>query len=543
MTCPVTILTTLMICVCISASLGASGTADRRAVIDAEKYLDRSLGDCGFQKAIDAAGGAGGGIVQLPPGRFTMERYLYLRSGVMLKGKGRRTILATGRSETLAALETDAPQGVSEVRLTSRPGGLKPGMLVFLWPDSEGERRGETLYYKVKEIRERTILIDKPNKHALLLKNRPHVSWGLHTYTTAPLVKGSREIKVAHPELLAPGHAVKLTGKGDMWNHHFNVVTDIEGDTLALERPLTIEGKESLVQHAFAMITADGEKNIGVSDLVIEGWIGRENPRWVGLDFCLGAIHTARCDDIEIRNVEVRKWHSDGVSIQAGKNALIDNCATINCYGWGFHAGTTFTNAEFTNLKSIGSGRDGFYYCWRCKNVNVRNSLIAESRGSGIGGMGDPGDRELTVEGNTIERNGRAGILINGGGEDSQSVIRNNTIRDNSRAKRGDWAGIAIYPSGEKAQGYLIEGNTIASTLPDPTQLIGIEERNGDPVKAEVWSAGEKVTRERIADRNTIRGNKFNGHSTSDIVLAGPRSTATDNGEAKVISKRLTSPD
>lgn len=530
-----TLLAGMLVLACAASAAAQQATRPAKAAIDAAKYLDTSLADCGFQKAIDAAAAAGGGVVQLPAGRFVMERYLYLRSGVTVRGKGAKTVLAIGRGEQLRQLSADVAKGATEIPLAGEPTDLAPGMLVFLWPDSDAERRGETLYYKVKEIRGRVIVIDKPNKFALLLKNRPHVSWGLHTFITSPAVKGQRSITVAQPEMLKAGDAIKLTGKGDMWDHHFNVITAIEGGTVTLDRPLTIAADQSLVQHGFAMITADGEKNIGVADLAIEGWADRDMPRWVGLDFVFGAIHTVRCDNIEIRNVHIRNWHSDGVSIQAGTGAVVDGCSATNCYGWGFHAGTTFRDAEFINLRIIGSGRDGFFYCWNNTNVNVRNSLISGSRGSGIGGMGDPGDRKCTIEGNTIERNGLAGILINGGGGDSGSVIRNNIIRDNSSRVPGAWPGIAIFPSGERAQGYLIEGNTVTSTLAEPTQMVGIEERNGDPVRAEVWSGGKKVTRDRIADGNTIKGNKFSGHRTADIIIMGSRTTAADNGQAKVI--------
>jgi len=512
-------------------------TSPTGVLIDGGKYLDRTLADCGFQKAIDAAAAAGGGVVQLPAGRFVMERYLYLRSGVAVRGRGGRTVLAVGKAETCRGLAADVAKGATEIPLAGEPAGLKAGMIVFLWPDDEGERRGATKYYKVREINGRTIVIDKPSEYPLLLKDGPHVSWGLHTYITGPAVKGRRTISVAQPELLKAGYAIKINGKGDVWDHHFNVVTAVEGNTLRLERPLTVEAREGLVQHGFAMITADGEKNIGVSDLVIEGWKGRPNPRWVGLDFVLAGIHAVRCDGIKITNVEIRNWHSDGVSIQKGADAVIDHCSAVNCYGWGFHSGTTFRDAEFTDLKMLGNGKDGFYYCWYNTNVNVRRCLIAGNAGYGIGGMGDPGDRRCMVEANTIERNGLAGIRINGGGEDSGSVIRGNVIRDNSRARPGAWPGIAIYPSGERAQGYLIEKNTITGSPENPTQRVGIEERNGSPVRAEVWSGGKLVTRQRIADRNVIRGNRFAGHESADIIVTGPQTVVRDNGRAKVVRR------
>jgi hypothetical protein len=508
-------------------------------VVDAAEYVDPALGDCGLQQAIDAAAAKGGGVVQLPAGRFVMERYLYLRSGVTVKGQGAktRTVLAVGKGETRADISADVPAGATEIPLADEPTGLEPGMLVFLWPDETAYHQGRVPYFKVSAVSGKTVVLDKPVERAIPRDQHPWASWGLHTYLTRPASIGDHRITVAQPGLLKPGYAVWMTGRGDQWGHHFNVVVSVEGDTVTLDRALTIDAKaDSLVQHGFAMLTADGEKNIGVIDLEIEGWEGKRLPRWVGLDFCLAGIHTVRCDDVTVRNVTIRRWHSDGVSIQRGKNAVVDHSSVIDCRGRGFHPGTTFDSAEFTNLRSIRNGLDGFYYCYNNTNVNLRNSLIEGNHGHGIGGLGDPGDRRAIIEHNVIADNGLSGVEINGGGDDSGTVIRDNVIRDNSRLKAGEWAGVAIYPTGEPAEGYVIEGNTFQSTLDEPTQTVGVEERNGDPVRAEVFTGGRRTV-DRIADHNVIRDNKYSGMKTADVVVVGPATQVSEADGVKVVRK------
>src|SRR5204862_283845 len=49
--------------------------------------FDRSLPDCGIQKAIDALGAQGGEVV-LPAGRFELLRALLLPSNISLRGQG-----------------------------------------------------------------------------------------------------------------------------------------------------------------------------------------------------------------------------------------------------------------------------------------------------------------------------------------------------------------------------------------------------------------------------------------------------------------------
>jgi hypothetical protein len=95
---------------------------------------------------------------------------------------------------------------------------------------------------------------------------------------------------------------------------------------------------------------------------------------------------------------------------------------------------------------------------------------------------------------------------------------------------------VAIYPTGEPAEGYVIEGNTFQSTLDEPTQTVGVEERNGDPVRAEVFTGGRRTV-DRIADHNVIRDNKYSGMKTADVVVVGPATQVSEADGVKVVRK------
>ena len=508
----------------------APAQADEPLMVDAKAFIDPALPDCGIQKAIDSLPKTGG-VVVLPEGTFVLERYLYLKSGTMLRGQGEKTILHVGRPEQRRNV-TARVRGIAEVPVEGDLTGLKPGMIVFAWRYLNPGFAGYIREYRVKEVQGQVVVLHEPSTYELLPANKAQLSWGLTTALAAPAVRSARTIEVEHPDLFKPGDAIAFSGKGDLWDHHFNVITAIDGNTLTLERTLTVASDAgALVHHAYCLITADGEKNIGVEDLVIQGWESEEKPRWGG--FNLGGFHTVRCDNITLKNVTVQDWNGDAISIQSGKEARVENCAVLRNRGRGFHPGTNFTNAEFVNCKAIGNDGDGFYYCWHNNNVNLRNSLIKDNRNNGVGGLGNPGDRKCIVEGNTIEGNARAGVEINGG-MSSGSIIRNNIIRDNSRSKPGSWPGIAIYATAEDAQDYLIEGNTVESTLETPTQWIGIEERNGDPVKREIERKGKKVEVTKLADRNRIVKNTVKGHKTADILAVGPNTVVEGNGDAVV---------
>ncbi|MCM8828793.1 MAG: hypothetical protein NC902_05865 [Candidatus Omnitrophica bacterium] len=66
--------------------------------IDACKYLNINLPDCGFQKAIDDCSASGGGTVKIPEGVFKITRGLVLKNNVSIEGKGiDKTIFVQGR--------------------------------------------------------------------------------------------------------------------------------------------------------------------------------------------------------------------------------------------------------------------------------------------------------------------------------------------------------------------------------------------------------------------------------------------------------------
>ena len=533
---PMAGLSALVACAAVMGWPRAAEAAEAatRPCVDAGAFLDRSRADCGFQKAIDSLP-PGGGVVLLPEGRFVLERYLFLKSGTTLRGRGKKTVLAVGRPETRRRVARDLKSGSMEVPMEGDLAGLEPGMVVYAWRFRVPGWMGHIKPYRVKEVRGQTVVTTKPVRCELLRRNEAQLSWGLTTALAAPAAKGEKSIQVEHPQLFRPGYALAFSGKGDIWNHHFNAIAAIDGNALILERPLGVSAdKGTLVHHAYCMVTADGQKNIAVEDLVVQGWPGDEKP--VVGRFYFSGIHTVRCSGVAVRNVQVRDWQADGVSIQAGRNCRVEHCIAVRNRGHGFHCGTGFQDAEFAHLTAIGNGGDGFYYCWHNVRVDVRHCTLSDNHGHGVGGLGNPGDRHNTVEHNTIERNGRAGVCINGG-KVSGNTIRHNVIRDNSRAKPGQWPGIALFASTEDARSYTIENNTIESTLDPPTQWVGIEERHGTPIRREKQRDGKTIIETRIADENTIRQNTLAGHRTADIILIGPMTVCEGNRAAKTVRK------
>ena len=224
----------------------------------------------------------------------------------------------------------------------------------------------------------------------------------------------------------------------------------------------------------------------------------------------------------------MRDWPSDGISLQTGKGCRVSKCIVTGCLGNGLHPGTGLSQSRFEE-NHVSENGAGLYFCWHNRQHVVRKNLILRNRGAGIAGLGNPGDRENLIEENVIADNGGPGIEINGGMR-SGNVIRRNLIENNSQAQPGKHPGVALRLGGG-SRDYTIEGNTIRDTQKSPTQVVGVEEKDG--------SYRGKPTH---ADENLIRDNVFSGHRKADVLLTGPATRCERNGEATVRREPVTEP-
>lgn len=99
---------------------------NRQATIDAAKFFDPAKPDCGIQAAIDALPPQGGEVV-LPEGEFIIRKSLRLRSGVLLRGQGAKTILALPSPLVHAKLTQPIREGDTEL-VVDDASGFTPGM-------------------------------------------------------------------------------------------------------------------------------------------------------------------------------------------------------------------------------------------------------------------------------------------------------------------------------------------------------------------------------------------------------------------------------
>jgi hypothetical protein len=496
---------------------------------------DRSAPDGGIQAAIDGRSRAGGGVVQLPAGEFALTRYLFLRNGVTLRGAEDGTTILTvanpPRQRRLLALDKAAATAAVEGDLS----GLRTGMTVCIFSGGAETWSGHLGYPTIGRIEGNSLAFSETDKNTFIRSTnaRPYLLYGNLTRLAAETVPGATSIRVTDPGIGAPGRALTFSGKGDQWDFHYNAITAVTGDTFYLDRPLTVTAPTgSLVKLAFALVTAEFQAGIGLENLTLRG-IRAPGYRadWGG--FLLAAFHSRDCTNVTLRNVTVEDWNGDGISIQGGARALVDRCTALRNGGHGFHPGTGLKGGLLTNLVSGGNAGDGVYYCWHNEQVDVVDSVLTNNGANGVGGLGIPGDMRCTVARNRIENNGKAGIEVMGG-PDAHNRILGNTIRNNSRSKPGAWPGVALFAIyQEGSSGCLVASNTIENTIEPTTQWVGIEERHATP-SALFSNRADKATGLMLSDRNTIHSNTLRGHTTADIVVAGPlTSVAAGQGVVK----------
>ena len=532
-------MTTRIVLLMCALAVGAASAFAEPAPIDAAIHIDKTLADCGIQRAIDEAAAApGGGVVTLPEGTFELRSGLVLKSKVQLVGAGMdKTILMPARRvQRLDVVKQCPTKDDDTIYLKEIPEGLDVGSAVMCagrYPPSwYGSPR--PAYVTAVDREAKTVKLTGPYGLNTMKPGVGYLTFGVSAALEKSIAKGDTEIVLKNASLLKAGDEIAI-GQPDnesMKAHAF--VKEVKGNTLVLESPTEIDFEAwpeqkkignlkyaALIWLVFPAVHGRNVHDAAVRDLTIQGH-GFETVRPMITRYTLSGIHIFNGKNIAYERVAVRDWPSDGFSLQTGTTCTVIDCEATGNVGNGFHPGTGLTHTLFERCLAKNNGT-GLYFCWHNGFHVMRDCKFIENRGGGITGLGNPGDRNNTIEKCEISRNGGVGIDINGG-VISNNVIRDNVIENNSRAAPGKHPGILLGAQVEDARAYTITGNTIRDTQEKPTQFVGIEEKGG--------KRGKKTT---YADENVIKGNTFAGHKTADIIVVGPKTVVEDNGEAKVV--------
>ncbi len=515
------------------------GQQSSTQVWDAAAFVDPDAADCGLQRAIDHVAASGGGEVAIPAGQYSLRRGLILRDGVRLAGAGiDKTLLRPARRVQRLDVAEDGPRE-NRIVLQQLPDDLQVGSAVVSCRSFPPAWYGSPRPAAVTAIDRlaKAITIEAPYGLNAMRAGEGYVTFGDTMVLARSVRKGDAEIELRDASLIRPGDELALgePPNESLLAHVF--VREVRGSTLILEQPAQIDFEawppterignkkvNALVWALFPLIHAANVRDCGIRDLTVQGH-GMATIRPMQTRYTLAGIHLYNGQQVEIHRVAVRDWPSDGISLQAGTECRVVDCQVTGCLGNGLHPGTGLTDSTFERNISA-KNATGLYFCWHNCRHQLMGNRFESNREGGITGLGNPGDRENVIEDNIICGNGGPGIAINGG-QQSGNIIRRNTIQDNSQDEPGKHPGIALYASTEDARGYVIVGNTIGDTQATPTQHVGIEERHG-----------RYRDRPTAADENRICENRFGGHLTADIILAGEKTLCENNGNASVVLRR-----
>lgn len=360
----------------------------------------------GIQEAIDKLA-PDGGVVVLSPGEYLLRQSIRVRSGVTLRGVGEKSVL---RKSKQVGSKLTAPTEGRSARVENAE--------VF----REGD---EVAFY-----------------------DRTTVGW-FHGHAIVTGIRGNELLLNKNPG-----------GKFDPANGGavVNIFSAIRG--VGTSRGAGLSGV------ILKDLTVDGRSDENPGPSVVA-------PRAPGkpaeLGFQFAAVNIMDATGLRIEGCRVRGWPSDGISVQRGSGNTVTKCVVETCRGPGYHAGGGERDSVFFENEARGNLGDGFYFCAKVTRVTVRDNKFIGNKASGIGGLGEWGDRENTVENNLCESNGTSGIALWDG---EGNTLKNNTCVNNSQREPGRWSGISLAAT----QGTVLSDNVCSDRQATKTQKHGIYE-------------------------------------------------------------------
>jgi parallel beta-helix repeat protein len=258
-------------------------------------------------------------------------------------------------------------------------------------------------------------------------------------------------------------------------------VGDIRVDrSVVLAQPLPRDlAGSSLVINAFPLIDVNGHPGYGntryshviVEDLKLDGNKGKVQ----GHSWLHSALTFWNVEHSIIRNVWIDNSSFEGISDQGfhveTQNHIFNNLIT-NSRGNGIHVGTGYSHNVIENNTILNSGGAGIYFCLAVRNNLVLNNAVIGSALAGIGGIDccyedeRNGDYFNLIVGNTIERDGKHGISIEGA---KYNVVYQNKFVDNG--------GCAIY-SYNGADNYFSQNALIGNACAIDERVVDVPHGN-----------------------------------------------------------------
>jgi parallel beta-helix repeat protein len=125
--------------------------------VDATRFIDPTLPDCGLQKAIDSV--PEGGLLVISKGTYQLKRSLVLKANITISGAGPETVLSVLPLLPCSSLAAPAEKGATSVHVADA-GRFHPGMQVAV-RDSANVGWG-TSHAIVAGVKDNVVELDRP---------------------------------------------------------------------------------------------------------------------------------------------------------------------------------------------------------------------------------------------------------------------------------------------------------------------------------------------------------------------------------------------
>jgi parallel beta-helix repeat protein len=270
----------------------------------------------------------------------------------------------------------------------------------------------------------------------------------------------------------------------DTQTHGFMVTTatltsQTGSQTFGISEPLYLDymvSNKAVAKLAFPVIGGWKIKNATVEGILIEG----NGEKAESLNGCRGAgIYLFECEQVAIRNCDVRNYNGDGISFQVSSHVTVEDCVVRNNAVLGIHPGSGSQRPIVRRNRSLENGSDGLFVCWRVRHGLFEQNEIRGNKRAGVS-IGHK-DTDNLFRDNTITANSSAGVLFRKESEAMgahRNVFENNRILDNGGKDSNTAAAIVIDGSHHDL---VFRDNSIGNSQPGGKANVGILVRGEAP--------------------------------------------------------------
>jgi parallel beta-helix repeat protein len=363
--------------VAISLLLGQVEAPGQSVRVDAAKFIDKSLPDCGLQKAIDSV--PDGGMLVIPKGTHLLRRSLVLRANMTLSGVGPETVLTVVSLPPCSPLAAVAEKGATSVRVMDGS-RFEAGMQVAIRDsDHVGWGTSHAIITKVKgDVLELDAPLERtyqPNRNgyvghlfpALYAKDQPKLTIQFLRITGPKVPTPFRDF------VMSALHLVNCSGS--LVTHC--TIEDWHSDAFSVQRGSNIRIMDNIARHNRGHGFHPGT---GLEDSFWSGNLGEQNGDF-GLYYCM-KVKRGICSH------NIFRWNARHGVGRLGDAGDVDNLVFDNLFdnngeagvhvGWqnGVPAGWEKGTANFViGNRFLDNGKAGVLLEFATKNVIAKNTF------------------------------------------------------------------------------------------------------------------------------------------------------------------------